>query len=74
LRAKRRDDTRSKVNDAFENEQAPLLATAGRAYAGYDRKDSVNEHVNCEDDNERPNGDARGEQADQAEDDAQDAS
>jgi hypothetical protein len=39
------DDTRSKINDTFENEQAPLLTAAGRAYTGYDRKDAIDEHA-----------------------------
>src|SRR5262245_45641930 len=67
------EDTGGKINDAFKNEQAPLLAAAGRAYARDDRKDAINEHVSREDDDERPDGDAWSKQADQSEDDAQDA-
>ena len=44
------DDTRSKMNDTFEYEQAPLLTAAGRAYTGYDRKDAIDEHVSRDDD------------------------
>src|SRR5262245_1156126 len=42
------EDTGSKIDDAFENEQAPLFATACRAYAGDDRKDAINEHISRE--------------------------
>src|SRR6478672_9581599 len=54
------DDTGSKINNAFENEQAPALATTCGAYAGDDREDAIDEHVSRENDNECAHRDPRG--------------